>query len=105
MSDEKKAPSGGAIKAVYTDVASPAAREVGTTLGRAVRLALVPLNGALWSIEQAYDWVTRRAVGWGSGGNGMPRRRRRTTCRDNPPTGWVVELGDPTVTRRAATCG
>jgi hypothetical protein len=43
--------------AVYADLASPAFQEMGSVLGRAVRVALAPLRGTLWSFERVESWI------------------------------------------------
>jgi hypothetical protein len=52
VSDEK-----GLTSAVYGDLASPAVREVGDVLHRAIRGALAPVRGALWSWEKIESWI------------------------------------------------
>jgi hypothetical protein len=42
---------------VYKDALQPAMREVGTTLGRVVRMSLAGVRGAAWSWERAEAWV------------------------------------------------
>lgn len=42
---------------VYADLVSPAAREVSATYTAAARTVLKPIRGALWTIEQAEDWL------------------------------------------------
>jgi hypothetical protein len=44
------------VPEVYRDALKPAVREVGTTLGRAVRMALAPVRAAAWSWEHAEEW-------------------------------------------------
>lgn len=41
----------------YTDLAHPAAKEVGDVVGRAVRLALAPVRGLIWSAERAEEYI------------------------------------------------
>lgn len=52
----------GALTKAYEDVLHPSAREVGTAVHRALKLALKPVNGTLWTLEQAMEWVERRAA-------------------------------------------
>jgi hypothetical protein len=42
---------------VYRDAIQPAAKEIGTTLGRAVRVALAPVRAVAWSWEHAETWL------------------------------------------------
>ncbi|MBM4043738.1 MAG: DUF4393 domain-containing protein [Planctomycetes bacterium] len=50
------------IEKVYEDVLSPAAKAVGKTLGSAVRAALRPVDGVVWSLDRAFDWVAARVT-------------------------------------------
>jgi hypothetical protein len=47
----------GLLKPMYDDLVQPAAKEVGTALGRTVRAALVPLRAVVWGAEQAEEYV------------------------------------------------
>ncbi|MDY6839693.1 MAG: Abi-alpha family protein [Thermodesulfobacteriota bacterium] len=47
------------IPKVYDDLAQPGVRRVGRTLAEAVNTALRPADGVLWTINQAFDWVSR----------------------------------------------
>lgn len=49
--------AGTLLPEVYRDLAQPAAREVGALTGRAVRAALLPIRGLVWSLERAEEWV------------------------------------------------
>lgn len=42
---------------VYEDAASPAVREFGLTVGSAVAVALKPVRGVLWTIEEFENWA------------------------------------------------
>jgi hypothetical protein len=42
---------------VYKDALQPAAKEVGSALGRAVRIALSPVRALAWSWERAESWL------------------------------------------------
>jgi Abortive infection alpha len=42
---------------VYRDLAQPASREVGEAVRRAIRIALAPVRGLLWSLEQAEEYI------------------------------------------------
>jgi hypothetical protein len=42
---------------VYKDTLQPAAREVGSVLGRTVRMALSPARGLAWTWEHAEQWL------------------------------------------------
>ena len=45
-------------KPVYEDLAQPAVKEVGTTLGRTVRVLLSPVRGLCWGFEKIEQVVT-----------------------------------------------
>lgn len=45
---------------LYKDVVSPAAKEVGTITGRAVRAVLAPLRALVWTWEQAEEFVATK---------------------------------------------
>lgn len=47
------------ILETYRDIAQPAAREIGSALGRTVRVLLSPGRAALWSAEQVEDYLVR----------------------------------------------
>lgn len=59
MPDEKKL-VGDLVPKAYDDVVSPSAKLVGEAVKRAVALTLRPVNGVLWTAEQAADWLERR---------------------------------------------
>jgi Abortive infection alpha len=42
---------------LYRDTLQPAAKEVGTALGRAIRIALAPIRGLAWTWERAEAWL------------------------------------------------
>ena len=46
------------IPLVYKDLAQPGVRRLGQTLAGVVNTALRPADGVLWSINQAFDWVS-----------------------------------------------
>ena len=45
------------MKPMYEDLVQPAAKEIGTALGRTVHTALAPLRGVVWAAEQAEEYV------------------------------------------------
>lgn len=47
---------------VYVDLVSPTSRAIGETLGHAVRVALKPAEGILWSAEQSFEWLAAYVV-------------------------------------------
>jgi len=47
---------------VYDDAVSPASKAVGETLARAVSTCLRPVDGVLWSANQAMDWIADRLM-------------------------------------------
>jgi hypothetical protein len=55
--------TGGEAKSVaalaYRDLASPSAQRLGRTVARALGVALAPVNGTLWTAEQALAWLER----------------------------------------------
>ena len=73
------------VEKVYDDLAHPAAKEVGSTLGRAVRVALSPARAVLWSWDRAEAWL-ERAV------NERLERRKVPPERVQPPPA-EVQLG------------
>src|SRR5215208_2347463 len=42
---------------LYRDTLQPAAREIGSALGRAVRMTLAPVRGLAWTWEHAETWL------------------------------------------------
>lgn len=58
MSDIKKDVVGKLVGKVYEDVLSESAKAVGTSLGKAVRTSLRPVDGLFWTIDQAFGWVS-----------------------------------------------
>jgi hypothetical protein len=50
---------GQVLPEVYRDTLQPAARETGSVLGRAVRMALAPVRGLVWTWEHAEAWLER----------------------------------------------
>jgi hypothetical protein len=61
VSDDKAGSKDLATK-VYTDLASPAASAVGDAVGRAMKVALLPVHGVLWTLEKAAEEVRVRAA-------------------------------------------
>lgn len=53
------APVASVAAQAYRDLASPAAQRLGQTVSRALGVALAPVNGALWTAEQALAWLER----------------------------------------------
>jgi hypothetical protein len=51
--------AGQVLPEVYRDTLQPAAREAGSVLGRAVRMALAPVRGLVWTWEHAEAWLER----------------------------------------------
>jgi hypothetical protein len=52
--------AGPAAHELYKDLLQPAARELGKSLlplAKAVSLAMTPLRGAVWGLEQIEDWL------------------------------------------------
>jgi hypothetical protein len=47
---------------VYEDGLRPSVVEVGRTLGGVVRTALRPINGLVWSVDQAVEWLEDAAI-------------------------------------------
>lgn len=45
---------------IYTDVASPAARRVGTALDTLMKIGLSPVSLLDWGFERSKDWLTRQ---------------------------------------------
>lgn len=64
----------------YKDLVQPAAREAGATAGRAVRAALAPVRGALWTAEQAEKYVVDKVTQWRSEAG-----RDETSIQPAPP--------------------
>lgn len=58
MSEESKEPKG-LLPAMYADLLSPSAKEIGGTVHNVVRLALRPLNGLVLSVDQAAELAGR----------------------------------------------
>ncbi|NQU67730.1 MAG: DUF4393 domain-containing protein [Candidatus Marinimicrobia bacterium] len=56
-----KVPTEVASKA-YDDAISPAARIAGRSLEGVVRTALRPVDGVVWSLDQAFDWVAEHVT-------------------------------------------
>src|SRR5689334_13361717 len=52
----------GLLTRTYDDLVHPGAAEIGKTVHRAIRVALSPVNGTLWTIEQAIEWVELQAT-------------------------------------------
>lgn len=54
------------VTKVYEDLVSPSAAGIGTPLGeaveRAVRVALQPVHGLLWTIEQGFNWIQQEVT-------------------------------------------
>lgn len=48
----------GLLPKVYDDTLSPSMRAVGQTMEAAVKLALRPANGLIWSVNRCADWVS-----------------------------------------------
>src|SRR5436190_6880170 len=42
---------------VYVDAVQPSARRIGTSLAKAVDVALVPLDGVVWGLAKIRNWV------------------------------------------------
>ena len=56
---------GSLLPAVYNDLLSPAAKELGeglTVIAKAVRMALVPIETAVWGYEQIREWLSVRVT-------------------------------------------
>jgi len=49
-------------KNVYQDAVSPSAKEIGKSVAKVVKIALTPVNGVVWTVEQAFDWVGERVT-------------------------------------------
>jgi hypothetical protein len=49
------------IPLVYRDLARPGVRRLGQTLASVVSTALRPADGVLWTVNQAFDWVSEAA--------------------------------------------
>jgi len=47
---------------IYDDALSPAAKVVGQSLESVVRTALRPIDGLVWSLDKAFDWVARKVT-------------------------------------------
>jgi len=60
MATKKSSATEKLLPRVYDDAVSPAAKEVGKTLAKAVRTSLRPVNGVIWTFDQAFDWVSER---------------------------------------------
>ncbi len=50
------------VSKAYDDAVSPAARTVGRSLEGVVRTALRPVDGVVWTLDQAFDWIARRVT-------------------------------------------
>lgn len=57
MSSDSGEKNGGLLPRVYEDILHPAAKDVGEAVRRAVALTLSPVNGVLWTAEQALAWL------------------------------------------------
>lgn len=44
-------------KEIYEDVFQPATKEIGLTVGSAVKVMLAPLNGLIWGFDKIEKWV------------------------------------------------
>lgn len=49
--------AGKLLPELYKDALQPATREIGTAMGRAVRIALAPVRALAWSWEKAESWL------------------------------------------------
>lgn len=63
---EPKLPNGigGLLPSVYSDALSPSAKAVGHSLAGVVRAALRPVDGVVWTLDRAFDWVAERAAAY-----------------------------------------
>ena len=50
------------VPRVYADAVSPAAKRVGQTLARVVHTSLRPVDGIVWTVDKALDWVSQRVT-------------------------------------------
>jgi len=51
-----------AVDKAIGEVVSPSAHALGTTLGTAVKTALRPVDGLVWTVDRAFDWVAQRVT-------------------------------------------
>jgi hypothetical protein len=51
---------GKVIPKAYDEIMSPSARALGDTLESAVKATLRPVDGLVWSVDRAFDWVAKR---------------------------------------------
>lgn len=58
----RKSDTDGVLGKAYDDLMHLSADEVGRAVHRAVKLTLAPVNGTLWTLEQALAWVTAAAA-------------------------------------------
>jgi len=50
------------VPKAYDDVLSPAAKAVGESLEKTVRMALRPVDGIVWTCDRAFDWVQQKVT-------------------------------------------
>ncbi len=51
-----------AVDKAVEEAITPSARALGATLGSAVKTALRPVDGLVWSLDRAFDWVAQRVT-------------------------------------------
>jgi len=62
MSKEDDKRLAGVATRVYDDLVHPSAVEIGKAVHRVVSVALSPVNGTLWTVEQALEWAESAAT-------------------------------------------
>ena len=51
------------VKPVYEDLLQPSTKEIGRTLHGVVRTVLRPVNGVVWAVDRASDWLEHAVTG------------------------------------------
>ena len=69
-----------AVDKAVEEAITPSARALGATLGSAVKTALRPVDGLVWSIDLAFDWVAQRVTAFLAARGTEPEAIERPTA-------------------------